>query len=55
MGSAGIFTDDLRNDLIKNECDLAVHSWKDLPLDLGADTILAGTLERADTTRYSIY
>jgi hydroxymethylbilane synthase len=48
MGSAGVFTDDLRNDLIKNECDLAVHSWKDLPLDLGADTILAGTLERAD-------
>jgi hydroxymethylbilane synthase len=48
MGSAGVFTDDLRNDLIKNECDLAVHSWKDLPLDLGDDTILAGTLERAD-------
>lgn len=48
MGSAGVFTDDLRNDLINNECDLAVHSWKDLPLDLGADTILAGTLKRAD-------
>ena len=48
MGSLGVFTDDLRNDLIKNECDLAVHSWKDLPLDLGSDTILAGSLTRAD-------
>ena len=48
MGSVGVFTDDLRNDLKTNKCDLAVHSWKDLPLDLGADTILAGTLKRAD-------
>ena len=48
MGSAGVFTDDLRNDLIANKCDLAVHSWKDLPLDLGPDTVLAGSLKRAD-------
>ena len=48
MGTAGVFTDDLRNDLIANKCDLAVHSWKDLPLDLGSDTVLAGSLERAD-------
>ena len=48
MGSAGVFTDDLRNDLISNKCDLAVHSWKDLPLDLGSSTILAGSLKRAD-------
>ena len=48
MGSAGVFTDDLRNNLITNKCDLAVHSWKDLPLDLGSDTILAGSLKRAD-------
>lgn len=48
MGTAGVFTDDLRNDLIANKCDLAVHSWKDLPLDLGPDTVLAGSLKRAD-------
>ena len=48
MGSAGVFTDDLRNDLIANKCDLAVHSWKDLPLDLGSLTVLAGSLKRAD-------
>ena len=48
MNSTGVFTDDLRNDLIINKCDLAVHSWKDLPLDLGEDTVLAGSLKRAD-------
>lgn len=48
MGSTGVFTDDLRNDLIANKCDLAVHSWKDLPLNLGSETVLAGTLKRAD-------
>ena len=48
MGNSGVFTDDLRNDLIANKCDLAVHSWKDLPLDLGSNTVLAGSLKRAD-------
>ena len=48
MGSTGVFTDDLRNDLIANKCDMAVHSWKDLPLDLGSETVLAGSLKRAD-------
>ena len=48
MVSTGVFTEDLRNDLLDNKCDLAVHSWKDLPLDLGPYTILAGTLKRAD-------
>ena len=48
MSSSGVFTDDLRNDLMLNKCDLAVHSWKDLPLNLGAETILAGSLKRAD-------
>ena len=48
MHSPGVFTDDLRNDLIANKCDIAVHSWKDLPLDLGSLTILAGSLKRED-------
>ena len=48
MSTVGVFTDDLRKDLISKKCDLIVHSWKDLPLDLGADTIIAGSLERAD-------
>ena len=48
MSTNGVFTDDLRKYLINNKCDLVVHSWKDLPLDLGNKTVLAGTLERAD-------
>ena len=48
MSSAGVFTDDLREDLINNKCDIIVHSWKDLPLDLGNKTFIAGTLKRAD-------
>ena len=48
MKDVGVFTDDLRNDLIINKCDIAVHSWKDLPLDLGSETILAGSLDRED-------
>ncbi len=48
MSTEGVFTDDLRKDLISNNCDLIVHSWKDLPLDLGENTIIAGSLERAD-------
>ena len=48
MPEHGVFTDDLRNELIKNNCDIVVHSWKDLPLDLGKDTYIAGSLKRAD-------
>tara|TARA_Y100000590_G_scaffold10854_2_gene13372 strand:- start:10884 stop:12413 length:1530 start_codon:yes stop_codon:yes gene_type:complete len=48
METEGVFTADIRNNLIKNNCDLAVHSWKDLPLDLGSQTLIAGTLERGD-------
>ncbi len=48
MPTAGVFTDDLREYLINKKCDMIVHSWKDLPLDLGSKTIVAGTLARAD-------
>jgi len=48
MPNPGVFTDDLRKELIKNNCDIVVHSWKDLPLDLGKSTIIAGTLNRED-------
>lgn len=48
MPSAGVFTDDLRKNLIQNKCDIIVHSWKDLPIDLGNDTIIAGTIKRSD-------
>ncbi len=48
MPSEGVFTNDLRDELIKKNCDLIIHSWKDLPLDVGNKTEVAITLDRAD-------
>ncbi len=48
MEKSGVFTDDLRQELIKNKCDLVVHSWKDLPIEIDPNTEIAGTLRRAD-------
>ena len=33
MPDIGVFTNDIREDLISNKADIAVHSWKDLPID----------------------
>ena len=48
MPTEGVFTDDLRDELIKKKCDIIIHSWKDLPLDVGNHTEVAITLDRAD-------
>ena len=48
MPSEGVFTNDLRNELINNKCDLIVHSWKDLPIEVGDKTIISSTLKRSD-------
>jgi len=48
MPSEGVFTNDLRNELINNKCDLIVHSWKDLPIEVGKRTIISSTLKRSD-------
>ena len=48
MSDIGVFTNDIRNDLINKVADIAVHSWKDLPVDLGEGTEIVGTLDRAD-------
>ena len=48
MPTEGVFTDDLRDELIKKNCDVIIHSWKDLPLDVGNKTEVAITLDRAD-------
>ncbi len=50
MPEKGVFTRDFRESLIKGECDLVVHSWKDLPIDdLPGETKLIATLKRADS------
>jgi hydroxymethylbilane synthase len=48
MASKGVFTEDLRGDLIDGRCDLVVHSWKDLPIETGEGTAVVATLPRAD-------
>lgn len=44
----GLFTADLSRALVNDDADLAVHSWKDLPIASPTGTVVAGTLPRAD-------
>lgn len=47
MPEKGVFTADLRGELIRGGCDLVVHSWKDLPVETGPETAVVATLPRA--------
>lgn len=47
--SRGVFTADFLQALKSKECDLVVHSWKDLPIDNNPDTEVVATLKREDT------
>jgi len=49
MPEKGVFTKDLQIDLIAGNCDVVVHSWKDLPIEMPEGTELAATLNRADS------
>jgi hydroxymethylbilane synthase len=44
----GLFTTDISEALVSGDADIAVHSWKDLPVSSFPGTLVAGTLERAD-------
>jgi hydroxymethylbilane synthase len=48
MPDIGVFTSDIKKDLLSGRGDLAVHSWKDLPIDTEPGTFICGTLQRAD-------
>ncbi|NCN26929.1 hydroxymethylbilane synthase [bacterium] len=48
MPEKGVFTQDLTKDLVNGECDLVVHSWKDLPTELAEQTEVVATTQRAD-------
>jgi hydroxymethylbilane synthase len=47
-GSKGIFTKELEIALSRGEADLAIHSAKDLPVDMSSDLAIAGYLPRED-------
>ncbi|WP_374034110.1 hydroxymethylbilane synthase [Bdellovibrio bacteriovorus] len=44
----GVFTEDFFGELLRDETDLVVHSWKDLPTEHKSETVIAATLPRAD-------
>ncbi len=44
----GAFTADLSRALLDGEADVAVHSFKDLPVEMPAGTRIAGAMPRAD-------
>jgi len=48
LGGTGVFTKEIELALAEGECDLAVHSLKDLPTRLADGFELAAVLERAD-------
>lgn len=48
MRDKGAFTADLSSALVAGDADIAVHSWKDLPIEPHPDTVVAATLPRAD-------
>lgn len=48
LGGTGVFAAALRQSLLEGECDLAVHSLKDLPTTQPAGLVIAATPKRAD-------
>lgn len=48
FGGKGVFTQDLERALLAGEIDLAVHSAKDMPMELPAGLELGAVLERED-------
>ena len=46
MPDPGVFTNDIREELLKHKADIAVHSWKDLPVELQEGTEIVTTLKK---------
>src|SRR6185312_1720009 len=48
IGGKGLFVKELENALLANEADIAVHSMKDVPMELTPDLIIPVICERED-------
>jgi hydroxymethylbilane synthase len=48
VGGKGLFVNEIENSLLRGECDLAVHSMKDLPAQLHDGLVLAAIPPRED-------
>ena len=48
IGGKGVFIDGIEHAMLADEIDIAVHSAKDLPLELAAGTCICAVLPRAD-------
>jgi hydroxymethylbilane synthase len=48
IGGKGLFVKELEEALARGEADIAVHSMKDVPMDLKSGHVLAAITERAD-------
>ncbi|KGJ72169.1 porphobilinogen deaminase [Cryobacterium roopkundense] len=48
LGGTGVFASALREALLNDECDLVVHSLKDLPTDVYPGLVIGATPKRAD-------
>ena len=44
----GVFTSDISNQVVNEKDSIAVHSWKDFPIEDNKKTNIYGTLKRAD-------
>lgn len=48
FGGKGVFVNEFEDALTEGSIDLAVHSAKDMPMELAEGLVIAGTLKRAD-------
>jgi hydroxymethylbilane synthase len=48
LGGKGLFLKELETAMLENRADIAVHSFKDVPMELDAEFAIGAVLERAD-------